>query len=77
MNIEQLKEMAREEMLNTLKTNLDSAMIFTYIKTLEENRDKTLAKINLYRKVFDTDLFSDALETIELTLKGKNDGGDK
>lgn len=36
MNKEEIKELARQSMIETIKTNLDSAMIFMYIKSLED-----------------------------------------
>ena len=46
MNKEEIKELARESMLETLKTNLDSAMIFTYVKSLEDRIDKAIKYID-------------------------------
>ena len=37
-----IKELARESMLETLKTNLDSAMIFAYVNSLEVRINKAI-----------------------------------
>ena len=36
MSEEEIKKLAREEMLDTIKSKLDSSMIFTYINNLEQ-----------------------------------------
>ena len=35
MSEEKIKEIAREEMLDTIKTELNSSMIFVYVKNLD------------------------------------------
>lgn len=42
MNIEEIKNIARETMLETMKNNLDSSMIFTYVSALETKINKTI-----------------------------------
>lgn len=40
MSEEQIKELATSAMLETMKENLDSAMIFTYIEGLEQENKR-------------------------------------
>ena len=42
MREEEIKKMAREEMLDTIHNNLDSAIIFTYVRGLEDRIDKAI-----------------------------------
>lgn len=42
MNIEEIKNIARETMLETMKNNLDSSMIFTYVSALETKINKAI-----------------------------------
>ena len=51
MSEEKIKELARQSMLETIKTNLDSAMIFTYIKSLEDRINKAIEYIEEYQDV--------------------------
>lgn len=45
MNKEEIKELARQSMLETIKTDLDSAIIFIYIKSLEDRIQKAIEYI--------------------------------
>ena len=62
MTEEEIKKLAREEMLNTIKSKLDSSMIFIYVSALEKRIDKAIEYIkeNAF-SVFDKedDLYKD------------------
>ena len=45
MTIEEIKELSKQSMIETIKKELDSAIIFTYIKSLED-RIKELEEEN-------------------------------
>lgn len=47
---EDIKNIAREEMLDTIKTRLDSAMIFTYVDNLEKENKQLKETINELRE---------------------------
>lgn len=51
MNNEEIQQLARESMLETIKTNLDSAMIFIYIKSLEDRIDKAIEYITSHESI--------------------------
>ena len=51
MNEDKVRELARNSMLETIKTNLDSGMIFTYIKSLEDRLYKAIEFITSYESI--------------------------
>lgn len=75
MNREEIKEIARESMLETLKTNLDSAMIFTYVKSLEDRIKKAIEYIeeNSYKYTqISKDLKEKEINDLLDILRGKD-----
>lgn len=69
MNEEEIKRMANEEMLNTIKTELNSSMIFVYIENLEkENKQlkEDKKKIIKYIKNIDDEEFINTEHYVEI-----------
>lgn len=51
MSEKEIKEIAKEEFMNNVMTNLDSTLIFTYIKTLEDRINKALDYLETFIEV--------------------------
>lgn len=76
MNKEEIKELARQSMIETIKTNLDSAMIFMYIKSLEDKIQKAIEYIeeNCYdeeRKMVINEIYNEIPELLDI-LRGND-----
>ncbi len=56
MSEEEIKELARKEILDTIKNKLDSSMIFTYINNLEQENKQLKETINKARNNIITDI---------------------
>lgn len=50
MNIEEIKELVEETFIENVMSNLDSALIFTYIQNLEQQCKKQKEVIDKIRK---------------------------
>lgn len=78
MNKEEIKELAREEFINNVMTNLDSSLIFTYISNLEQENKQLKADYGTKAQV-ERDLLQmridKAIEYIEADyINGEIDG---
>ena len=51
MSEEKIKEIAREEMLDTIKTELNSSMIFVYVKNLEQENKQLKERLKNEERV--------------------------
>lgn len=52
MNEDKIKELAKEEFINNVMTNLDSTLIFTYIRELEKENVRLKDLIKEYQPYF-------------------------
>lgn len=80
MNEEEIRELVRQSMLETLKTNLDSTMIFTYVKSLEDKIEKAIEYLkdnacyeNTISELFCDDLDTDSCMELLDILRGEED----
>ena len=70
MSEEQARKLIKEEFMNNVMINLDSALIFTYIQNLEQRIDKAIEYIKESEEEYG--YLEDCEKTILEILKGGN-----
>lgn len=70
MNKKEIKELARQEFINNVMSNLDSSLIFTYIQKLEQENKEQEEYIKYWQNEYDKkmEIIDKAIEYIILCI---------
>lgn len=85
MSEEQARKLIKEEFMNNVMSNLDSALIFTYIQNLEQRIDKLIENWNILKRHFEflkinttggnKEFMEEILEMMNILDGGENNNG--